>query len=202
MGTVKRVDSPALVKLQSLAKDADRWQTKVGWFEGNNYVAGTPVAYVAAIMEHGAPSVGVPPRPYIRPTIDEQQKEWARLMAGYSRMVVRGNITIKDAFDAVGGQAVGDIQKTISTISEPALSDTTMMLRKFATLGSLDGITGSAPVTSYSQVMEARELVAKQREAGTLNFGGVSAKPLVAPAGSDAGRLLATITFRTGDKTS
>lgn len=196
MGTVKRVDSPMLVKLEALAKEADRWQTKVGWFAGNNYPNGTSVAYVGAIMEHGAPSVGVPPRPYFRPTIDARRQEWARLMAGYSRMAVKGAITIKEAFDAVGGHAVGDVQKAMSQLSEPKLSDVTMMLRKFTKLGGLDGIDGTPPVTSYKQVAQARDLVNKAKAKGeSLNFAGVSSNPL-----DFTGKLITTMSFVTGEK--
>lgn len=205
MGTVKRVTSPMMVKLRDLAKGMDTLETKVGWFEGNNYPnGGPPVAYVAAIMEHGAPSVGVPPRPFIRPTVSEQQGEWARIMGILAKRVVKGTMSAKDAFDAMGLQAVGDIQRKISTYTEgPDLSKTTLMIRRFKMdPGSIPGGDVFDPVranngriSAYKQVAATRAFIAEQEKAGTLDFGGVSRSQL-----RDTGRMMSTITFVTGIK--
>lgn len=205
MGTVKRVTSPMMVKLKDLAKGMDTLAAKVGWFEGNNYPnGGPPVAYVAAIMEHGAPSVGVPPRPFIRPTVSEQQGEWARVMGVLAKRVVKGTMTPNDAFDAMGLQAVGDIQRKISTYTEgPELSKTTLMIRRFKMDPSsipggdvFDAVrANNGRISAYKQVMATREYIAEQEKAGTLDFGGVSRAQL-----RDTGRLMSTITFVTGLK--
>jgi hypothetical protein len=45
---------PASKPLQLFIKGMGKFQSRVGWFEGNHYDNGTPVAYVAAINEYGA----------------------------------------------------------------------------------------------------------------------------------------------------
>ena len=45
---------------------------KVGWFPSSVYPDGETVAFVALQNELGDPAKGIPPRPFIRPTIQAQ----------------------------------------------------------------------------------------------------------------------------------
>ena len=47
---------------------------QIGFPSGNNYEDGTPVAYVAAIQEFGAPAVNIPARPFMQPTVRQKKR--------------------------------------------------------------------------------------------------------------------------------
>ncbi len=104
---------------------------KVGWFQNSKYndKDSTPVAAVAAQNEFGNPNKHIPARPFMRPTIAENEQEWRQLFADGSRSVLKGNNTITDVLDLVGKQAVGQIKRTISRVTEPPLSPRTIQAR-------------------------------------------------------------------------
>lgn len=108
---------------------------QVGFPAGKNYEDGTPVAYVAAIQEFGAPEVKIPPRPFIQPTVKAKSQDWVDLMKAMVPKVGDGGMSAYDVLDAVGRVAVGDIQETISRIESPALSPITVLLRKWRKAG-------------------------------------------------------------------
>lgn len=130
------------VKLGALLDQLQHKRLKVGWLESDKYDDGTPVAYVAAIQEFGSAPQGIPPRPFMRPTIAEKEVEWGKIAAGYAKMMLNGKIDGATALDSLGGSAAGDIAKTISKIQTPKLKDSTIKarLRKMAdgkTIGNL-----------------------------------------------------------------
>lgn len=100
-----------------------------GWLESNKYPDGTEVAYVAAIQEYGAPEQGIPPRPFIGPTIQENQGEWLKITAQGITQVLQNKIKAEDVLRGVGLQAAGDIRKKISEIDSPALKEATIRAR-------------------------------------------------------------------------
>ena len=102
---------------------------KVGWFKGNNYETGTPVAYVAVIQEFGSPSNNIPARSFMRSTMTEKKTAWAKSAENISRNILKGYATAHDAMELLGQQAKGDIQKTIVSIQTPALKNTTIKAR-------------------------------------------------------------------------
>lgn len=151
---------------------------KAGVVGAEHYEDGTPVAYVAAIQEFGAPERGIPARPFFRPTIAEQRDEWAGLLADGARAVIRGATTAEDVLEGVGLQAAGDIRAKIASIQEPKLSPITLLLRKYRRENP------GAKVGAKLVGQIAAEYAANQG----IDLSGVSTKPLV-----DSGLLLQSI---------
>ena len=127
----KRVKTAASHKLEVALKNLDGKVGKVGWFEKSKYddEDSTPVAFVAAQNEYGNPNKNIPARPFMRPTIAEQQTTWSRITAQGAKQVLEGNQTIGDVLETLGLKAAGDIRKTISRITTPPLSPITIAAR-------------------------------------------------------------------------
>ena len=159
---------------------ADR-EAKVGWFPSAQYKDGTPVAYVAAIQEQGAPTVGIPPRPFIRPTIADRKGDWVGVMTQGMRAVVKGKATADDVLEGVGLQASADIGKTLASSQFQALSPITLMLRKMRDDDANLVVTGKV-------VGEAARRVAAGEE------GSSRTQPL-----HDTGYMISTLTHIVGD---
>lgn len=169
-------------KLDSRAEEFGKKEVRVGVLEGA-YENGTPYAYVAAIQEYGAPAVSIPPRPFFRPTIEKHREEWADAMADGAAQVIAGETTVENVLGLLGADAAGQIQKTISTITAPALSPITVMLR------GMRGNDADLVVTGKT-VGEAARRVAD----GKTNYG-ADDKPL-----HDSGMMQAAITHLVVDK--
>jgi hypothetical protein len=115
---------------------------KVGWFSTAKYEKeGITVAQIAAIQEYGYPARHIPPRPFMRPTIKENKKEWSSLMEFGSKLVIQGKLTISDVMELVGNKAKSDIQNKIQSIYTPALAQSTILsrIRKNQTLNKIKG---------------------------------------------------------------
>src|SRR6478736_3836077 len=74
---------------------------KVGWFKGNTYPNGMPVAQVAAIQEF-TPFSGGPPRSFMRTTIAEQQIGWKKIAFYSAQQVVAGKGTAGSMMEKIG----------------------------------------------------------------------------------------------------
>lgn len=102
---------------------------KVGFLEGATYPDGTPVALVAAVQNFGAPSRGIPPRPFFSNMVAEKQSEWgpalgALLAKGYS---------VEDALNLLGEGIVGQLQQSIVDTNDPPLAASTVKAKGFDT---------------------------------------------------------------------
>lgn len=148
---------------------------RVGFLEKARYPNGTSVAMVAAIQEFGAPSVGIPPRPFFRPMIAAHKSEWGPNIAKY--MKATGN-DVEKSLRGVGMVIAGDLAQAIVDVTAPPLGPVTLMLRKMKKLNP-----SLRDNMSYSVVMEARARVAAGK-----SYAGVSTKPLI-----DTGFLLGSI---------
>lgn len=92
-------------------------------FVGNDFIG--PVHGVT-----GAHKITIPPRPFVRPTMQEQKKAWAeQLRVGYGK-VLEGKIEAETMLKAVGEGVRGDIRKKISQINTPSLAKSTLHIRK------------------------------------------------------------------------
>lgn len=152
--------------------------TKAGWLSSNKYPGtGMPVAYVAAIMEFGAPARRIPARPFMRPTQTERAQVWIALMESGCKAILRGGATAHQVMDAVGLQAVGDIQHKISSITEPPLSIITLLARKHRKEHGRGSVTGATIGK-----------LAKEAKKDNVDVSGVSTKPL-----NETGLLLASV---------
>lgn len=116
-------------ELQKRIKSSDKKELEVGWFEGARYDDSTPVAGVAAMQEFGSAKRSIPPHPFFRPAIADNSKSWSELVADGSKAMINGKVTYDQVMNGLGLQVVGDIQKTITTESYPALSPITLALR-------------------------------------------------------------------------
>ena len=115
----------------------------VGWFESARYDDQTPVAYVASIHEFGTAGKGIPPRPFMRPTITNNKGEWRNILAKQLESVVDGSLSMTNVLDRLGLLIAGQIRQTISTLHEPPLKQATIAARlrqraDTATVGSLN----------------------------------------------------------------
>lgn len=164
--------------LSRLPKQFADKQAKIGWPAGKQYEDGTPVAYVAAIQNFGVPDKSIPPRPMLKPTVEENQARWAKILQNLTKQVANGDLDAFEALDGVGRVAAADLQATIAQINEPELSAVTVLLRKWRKAGRT--ITGKT-------VGEAAAAIAEGIDPGTDN------KPL-----NDTGYMIASVSHGVG----
>ncbi len=118
--------------LENIPKELADIQAEVGWFEGNNYEDGTPVAYVATIHEFGAPSQNIPPRPTMGPTVKANTDEYLKQLGFAAKGVQNGKITGQDAMQLIGEKVAGDIRESISRLESPPLKPATVEQKGFS----------------------------------------------------------------------
>ncbi len=147
MATVKRTKLLGAEYLSNLMKMKNA-TGKAGWFKGNNEANGTSTAYVAAIQEFGAHTGGggkngiyIPPRPFMRPTISENQSKWHDDFKKGVRAISRGGQSMGTVMEQITAQVVGQIKRTITSISTPPLSPVTLLLRSWKKGGRKIGRT-------------------------------------------------------------
>lgn len=163
-------------RLNEIAASLGKASTlRVGFLENATYPDGTSVAMVAAIQEFGAPKAGIPPRPFMRPTVAKHSDDWGDQLAGALKH------TDFDAEQALGlmGEVIGsEIQESITDVDSPPLSPVTLMLRKMRSEDQTLVVTGKT-------VGEAAARVA----AGE-SISGVNTKPL-----QDSGNLKSSVAY-------
>jgi len=165
--------------LESIPKQFEGKYAKVGWFPSAVYEDGTPVAYVAAIQEMGAPGVKIPPRPFLKPSLEQNKEEIAEALKDGVDAVARGVISADQVLDVVGDNLAKGVGEYIQTASYQPLSAVTVMLRKWRREGQT--ITG-ATVGRAAAAVAAGESIA-----------GVNADPL-----QDTGLLVNSISHEVG----
>lgn len=181
MAIVQRANSKAFEKIILKVRQLEGIETKVGWFENSKYPDGTPVAYVAAIQELGSVANKIPPRPAVRDAIAHDSQKWAKTVEDGTRAILKGNATGVEVMEALGVQAQGSIQDSISTLTTPALSPLTIGLRAYKKKFPNAKITAAT-----------LGIVARMLKEGTLDVSGTSTKPL-----NDTGLMLATVASKT-----
>lgn len=129
---IRRTSSASRARLDALIEQSKHMTLRVGFLESAKYANGMPVASVAAIQEFGAPSRGIPPRPFMRPTATAKKADWSALFARGARAAIVGTIDLRSVFEQVGGVAAGDIARTISKIQAPPLSPKTILARQYS----------------------------------------------------------------------
>lgn len=175
MATVTRSKPDAFENLNLKLKELEGVTAQVGWFPSAKYEDGTPVAYVAAIQEYG--SGKIPPRPFMRPAIDQHKQEWMETAGAAAKKVLAGEISAADGMGLLGLQAEGDVLKAIQAVNAPPLSPLTLAARAYRQQ------TGKA-VTG-----KTLGKLSKQLKNGTIDLSGVNTKPL-----NDTGFMIATLT--------
>lgn len=135
-------------KIQDALSTLHNSSVKIGWFENNRYpdAESTPVASVAYLQENGGityfsrnrkhkagpdkPSY-VPPRPFIRPAIISGEKVVLKELVDGSEKLLRNETTLDIIFGRIGVFMQGEIQKKITEVHAPILSEMTLALRKW-----------------------------------------------------------------------
>lgn len=152
MGKWTTRSGPAMARLRQAIKDADKIQTRVGWFETSIYPDGTPVAYVAAIQEYGDPSHNIPPRSYMRTTQDEQKDRWFELMGKGIMQIPSGRQTVRSVMELLGLQVEADVRKKITLIYDPKLQESTLRARAHK-LGVTRGQVSTKPLNATGYML-------------------------------------------------
>lgn len=116
-------------RLRELAKKVSNPGTlRAGFLEGATYPDGKPVAMIAAIQNFGAPSRGIPPRPFFGNVVAAGRKKWGDEL---------GNLLVKTGYDAtqalqlMGQQIEGEIRDSINNGSYVALKPATVRRKGF-----------------------------------------------------------------------
>lgn len=128
--TVRRT-GPGVDKVVATLGGIDGYEGKVGWLESASYKDGTPVAYVATIHEFGAPSRNIPPRPFMRPAVDDHGLEWMQLLAQGARQAMATGADGRDVLELVTLRAAGDVARKIQAVTSPALKPLTIKRKGF-----------------------------------------------------------------------
>ena len=116
--------------LRQTAAKLDDARARVGWFPSARYEGGQPVAGVAMVQEYGSAARSIPPRAFMRPTVDDKRAEWAQTTANLTRAAAQGKIAPTNVLTGLALAAEGHVRATITKISDPPLKDSTVAARK------------------------------------------------------------------------
>ncbi|MDE2469850.1 MAG: hypothetical protein KGL35_14200 [Bradyrhizobium sp.] len=101
---------------------------RVGFLSGATYPDGKSVAMIAAIQEFGAPSKGIPSRPFFRNMIATESAGWAPLLARQ----LKQSYDTKKALGRVGAVIAGELKQSIVDTNEPPLAPATVAKKGFS----------------------------------------------------------------------
>ena len=128
MATIRGGDRLALA-LSRIAAQLDKGgRLRVGFLENSTYPDGTSVPMVAAIQEFGAPSRGIPPRPYFRNMIAAKSEEWPDAIAGALRA---NDYDAEKALELAGHGIKGQLQQSIVDTMTPPNAESTIAKKGF-----------------------------------------------------------------------
>ena len=103
-----------LADMARKAGSASSVEVGFGW--GDTYPTGEPLALIAAINEYGAPSRGIPPRPFMRITIAAHRSEWPAQLA--ARFQYHDG-DVRAAFADMGEIIKSELQDTVRSNVPP-----------------------------------------------------------------------------------
>ena len=113
-------------ELDEFAKDLEKELksvkgAKAGWYKGQKYpdketkgkkkIGGIEIAKNALIQEYGTDKI--PPRPFMRRTIEKHQKEWIKFLNENFDAELNNNVTLEQIMRKIGAIMAGDMKKTI-----------------------------------------------------------------------------------------
>lgn len=151
-------------KLEAAIKEVRAKQLRVGWGEDQKYDDGTSVAMIAAQNEFGNTGKKIPPRPFMRPAIAAHKMTWTAKLAQGTKTVLNGTRSIGEVFEAVGLLVAGDIRKSITLVTSPALKASTVMARlRGKKHGKSVSLTAAKPLVDSGLMLNSltSEVVAK-----------------------------------------
>jgi hypothetical protein len=107
-----------------LAKKLNAKQTlRVGFLENATYPNGTPVALIAMIQDFGAPSRGIPPRPFFRNMVWKNEGSWPPAL---SKVLKSTNYDVDKSLRLMGELIAGQLRQSIIETNSPPLSPRTV----------------------------------------------------------------------------
>lgn len=110
--------------LSAIAKQLSRPETvRVGFLEGATYPDGTSVAMVAAVNEYGAPSRGIPPRPFFRNMIADKSQEWPEALG---KTLQATGLDQTRALELMGQGVAAQLRDSIVKTDSPPLAQSTI----------------------------------------------------------------------------
>lgn len=128
-GTIKGSDALNR-KLEDISKGIKKAsKLRVGFLEDAKYPDGTQVALVAAIQNFGAPSRGIPPRPFFSNMVRDKSPEWPKAI---SNLLIANNYDTDKTLHQAGEAIAGQLRQSIIDTNEPPLSPATIKKKGFA----------------------------------------------------------------------
>lgn len=117
-------------KLEELAKNVQNAaEVRVGFLDTATYPDGTPVAMVAAIQDFGAPSQGIPPRPFFRTMVSDKSPAWPNTMAS---LLKSNNYDARLTLGQMGAGIAGQLRQSIHDTNSPPLAASTIAAKGHA----------------------------------------------------------------------
>lgn len=113
------------LKLDKLLKD-NKSKLSVGFFKGQMRKSGNkdiPQAQIAYWNEFGTEDGKIPPRPFMRLSIEKNNKNWLNFT---KKGLLKNNLEIKKTINQLGLLMVGDIQKEITDLKTPPNAESTI----------------------------------------------------------------------------
>lgn len=108
---------------------AGKREVRVGFLEGATYPDGTPVATIAAIQNFGAPSRGIPPRPFFSNMIAAKSPAWGK---SFVAILKNNDYDVTLSLGLLGQGIAGQLRQSIRDTNSPPLSPVTIAKKGFA----------------------------------------------------------------------
>lgn len=112
-------------KLDKKLKDS-KYKLQVGFFKGFNRRSGNksiPQAQIAYWNEYGTNDGNIPPRPFMRRTIDSKSDKWLEHL---NKELVSNKLDIKPAINKLGLEMEMDIKQEITDLQTPPNAESTI----------------------------------------------------------------------------
>ncbi len=167
MATISGGEKMAIALATMAANLKKAGTLRVGFLENATYPDGKSVAMIAAIQNFGAPSVGIPPRPFFSNMIRSKRAAWPRALAINLRAA---DYDAQVALRRFGTGVAGQLRQSIKDTNSPPLAPSTIAKR-------MRGMTGA-------QIAAADKRAAKTGKPPSY------AKPLV-----DTGIMLGSVDY-------
>lgn len=179
MATVKIKGGDKLKEaLKQISKEIrKKGKVQVGFMDNSVNEDGVSIPMIAAIQNFGAPSRGIPPRPFFSNMVKDKSPEWPNQLRA---ILKNSNYDAPLTLGRMGALIASQLEDSIIATNDPPLSPITVMLRGMRSRGKK--ITGKT-------VGEAAQRV----EDGKTNYG-ASTKPLV-----DRGDMLRAVTYKVSE---
>lgn len=115
--------------LRELSKKVSKPGTlRVGFLEGATYPDGTSVPLVAAIQNFGAPSRGIPPRPFFSNMVAAEAESWGPALG---KVLAAADYDVPLSLGRMGEHIRGQLQQSIRDTDSPPLAQSTIDRKGF-----------------------------------------------------------------------